>query len=75
MSFTDSPYDLLELITDEEQQKVKWVCGGCGAISKTEWGIGTSILVPRVSFNRHIMLSHGRSREDFAEWRKQWPNG
>lgn len=75
MSFTENPYDLLELITDEEQQKVKWSCGGCGGTSKTEWGIGTSILVPRVDFNRHLMLSHSRAREDFESWRKQWPNG
>lgn len=75
MSFTENPYLCMELIFDEEQLNVKWSCNSCGGVSNISWGIGTSIFVPRENFNKHVITSHVRTREDFSTWRNPWPNG
>lgn len=65
----------MTFIFDDNHEHVKWSCDGCGAVSKTEWGIWEPIHALRHNYDLHLQGSHNRVPMDFDKWRKVWPHG
>jgi len=70
VSFSENPFKVLRVVVVEgDKGGVRWNCDGCGGGWRNPaWPVTTPVSVIMEAFHKHIIESHQRTPESFADY-------